>query len=82
MNFVSHWKNWIRPLSIIFYFIAVCITLPLCVVEATRKDPPKHSKAFVIGGVFVFLAIPISLWEIIQHLVHYTKPYLQKYYIR
>lgn len=82
MNFAAHWKNWIRPLSAIIYFIAVTITLPLCVVEATRKDPPKHSKAFVIGGVFVFLAIPISLWEIIQHLVHYTKPYLQKYIIR
>lgn len=82
MNFVAHWKNWIRPLSIIIYFIAVCITIPLCVVEVTRKDPPKHSKAFVIGGVFVFLAIPISLWEIIQHLVHYTKPSLQRHIIR
>lgn len=82
MNFVAHWKNWIRPLSIVTYFIAVMITLPLCVVEATRKEPPRHSKAFVIGGVFVFLAVPISLWEIIQHLVHYTKPHLQRYIIR
>uniref|UniRef100_T1JIJ2 Transmembrane protein 184C n=1 Tax=Strigamia maritima TaxID=126957 RepID=T1JIJ2_STRMM len=28
------------------------------------------------------MTLPIALWEISQHLVHYTKPYLQKHVIR
>uniref|UniRef100_A0A672PEJ6 Transmembrane protein 184C n=1 Tax=Sinocyclocheilus grahami TaxID=75366 RepID=A0A672PEJ6_SINGR len=35
-----------------------------------------------IAGVFVCLTIPISLWGILQHLVHYTQPELQKPIIR
>lgn len=41
-----------------------------------------HSKAWFIAGVFVFLTIPISLWDILQHLVHYTQPELQRPIIR
>ncbi|MPC19806.1 Transmembrane protein 184C [Portunus trituberculatus] len=38
--------------------------------------------AWLIGGIFVFMAIPITLWEIVQHLINYTKPKLQKHIIR
>lgn len=41
-----------------------------------------HNKAWFIAGVFVFLTIPISLWGILQHMVHYTQPELQKPIIR
>lgn len=41
-----------------------------------------HSKAWFIAGVFVFLTIPISLWGILQHIVHYTQPELQRPIIR
>jgi len=27
------------------------------------------------------MALPISFWEITQHMVHYTKPSLQKHII-
>ncbi|KAL3878359.1 hypothetical protein ACJMK2_030720 [Sinanodonta woodiana] len=82
MNLLAHWKNWIRPMSVIIYFIALFIAIPLCVIELTRKEPPRHVKAFFIGGIFTLLAVPISLWEIIQHLIHYTQPHLQRYIIR
>lgn len=39
-------------------------------------------KAWFIAGIFVFMTIPISLWGILQHLVHYTQPELQKPIIR
>uniref|UniRef100_A0A3Q2D7M1 Transmembrane protein 184C n=1 Tax=Cyprinodon variegatus TaxID=28743 RepID=A0A3Q2D7M1_CYPVA len=41
-----------------------------------------HNKAWFIAGIFVFMTIPISLWGILQHLVHYTQPDLQKPIIR
>lgn len=41
-----------------------------------------HSKAWFIAGIFVFLTIPISLWGILQHIVHYTQPELQRPIIR
>ncbi|XP_064123624.1 transmembrane protein 184C isoform X2 [Loxodonta africana] len=41
-----------------------------------------HTKAWFIAGIFLLLTIPISLWVILQHLVHYTQPELQKPIIR
>ncbi|XP_075055084.1 transmembrane protein 184C isoform X2 [Mixophyes fleayi] len=41
-----------------------------------------HTKAWFIAGIFVLMTIPISLWGILQHLVHYTQPELQKPIIR
>lgn len=82
MDFVAHWKNWIRPLAMIVYFILMMIAIPLCIVEVTNKNKDKHVKAWFTGGVFVLLAVPISLWEIILHVINYTKPHLQKYIIR
>ncbi|KAL4229930.1 hypothetical protein ACF0H5_010321 [Mactra antiquata] len=82
MNFVAHWKHWIRPLGIIIYFVLMMIAVPLCIIEVTNKDKDKHVKAWFTGGVFTLLAVPISLWEIILHVINYTKPHLQKYIIR
>lgn len=41
-----------------------------------------HTKAWFIAGIFLLMTIPISLWGILQHLVHYTQPELQKPIIR
>ncbi|XP_071950957.1 transmembrane protein 184C-like [Antedon mediterranea] len=35
-----------------------------------------------IAGMFTFVAIPISLWGILQHVVYFTRPDLQLYIIR
>lgn len=49
---------------------------------STRWQVSPHKKAWFIAGIFVFMTIPISLWGILQHLVHYTQPELQKPIIR
>lgn len=63
------------------YIILVLIAIPLCAVEVATKDD-KHVKAWFTGGVFVMMAVPISLWGILQHIINYTQPHLQKYIIR
>jgi len=86
MDFIAHWKNWIRPLALFLYFILMImmIAIPLCVVELTKDQGDKktdtHVKAWFTGGVFVLMAVPISLYEIILHghVINYTQPYLQK----
>lgn len=43
---------------------------------------PRGSVWPTVAGLFAWLALFISIWEIAHHLMHYNKPYLQKYVIR
>jgi Organic solute transporter Ostalpha len=35
-----------------------------------------------VGGVFVLMALPISLWDITQHVAHESAPHLQRHVVR
>ncbi|CAB1350585.1 unnamed protein product [Coregonus sp. 'balchen'] len=78
----GNWRRWIRPVVVCLYVVLLLVVLPLCVWELQKSEVGTHSKAWFIAGVFVFMTIPISLWGILQHLVHYTQPELQKPIIR
>ncbi|CAL1582145.1 unnamed protein product [Knipowitschia caucasica] len=78
----AQWRRWIRPLVLVLYALLLVAVVPLCIWELQKDKVGTHSKAWFIAGVFVFLTIPISLWGILQHLVHYTQPELQKPIIR
>ena len=82
MSLVAQWKRWIRPLVLAVYGIVLIIALPLMIVEFQLHDTASHLQAWFIGGLFVILAVPISVWGILQHLVHYNQPELQKYVVR
>jgi len=41
-----------------------------------------HLSWAIVASAFVLAAVVSSLWQVIQHLRHYNKPYLQKYIIR
>ncbi|KAM6949237.1 transmembrane protein 184C-like [Aplochiton taeniatus] len=77
-----NWRRWIRPLVAGLYVLLLLVVLPLCVWQLQKAEVRTHGKAWFIAGVFVFLTIPISLWGILQHMVHYTQPELQKPIIR
>ena len=76
------WRNWVRPLLIIFYILILIIVVPFLVIEFQAHEVEKYWQAWFIGGLFVLLTIPISMWGIIQHLIHYTEPFLQRHIIR
>ncbi|KAM9426766.1 transmembrane protein 184C-like isoform 1-T1 [Pholidichthys leucotaenia] len=78
----AEWRRWIRPLVLVLYTLLLVAVLPLCIWELQKDKVGTHSKAWFIAGIFVFLTIPISLWGILQHMVHYTQPELQKPIIR
>uniref|UniRef100_A0A8C7ZFF5 Transmembrane protein 184C n=2 Tax=Oryzias sinensis TaxID=183150 RepID=A0A8C7ZFF5_9TELE len=76
------WRRWIRPLVVVLYILLLIVVLPFCIWELQKSGVGTHIKAWFIAGIFVLMTIPISLWGILQHLVHYTRPELQKPIIR
>ncbi|TGZ60757.1 hypothetical protein CRM22_008359 [Opisthorchis felineus] len=75
------WRSWVKPAFIMVYSLILCVALPLLIIEF-RNSSPTVVSAWFIGGVFVLGAVPISLWTILDHLINYTKPYLQRHIIR
>ena len=82
MGVCLEWRRWIRPLIIFAYILVLLVALPFLIVQLQQQKVRADKQIIWIGGVFVFLAIPISLWGILQHCVHYTQPLLQRYIIR
>ncbi|KAG8453960.1 hypothetical protein GDO86_000548 [Hymenochirus boettgeri] len=78
----GNWRRWIRPLVVLLYIVGLIIGIPLCIWKLQKMEVGVHTKAWFIAGIFVLMTIPISLWGILQHLVHYTQPELQKPIIR
>ncbi|XP_076771548.1 transmembrane protein 184C isoform X2 [Arvicanthis niloticus] len=79
---LNNWRRWIRPLLIFLYGSALFVLIPICIWEFQRMEVGIHTKAWFIAGLFVLLTIPVSMWGILQHLVHYTQPELQKPIVR
>lgn len=82
LDFCSKWRYWIRPLFIIIYAIGAFILVPLFLIKSYENGFNKHDQEILIAGVFAWVAVFLSFWEIIQHVIHYTQPRLQKHVIR
>lgn len=81
-RFFSQWRLWIRPLLIALYVILIIVLVPILIAHSINNGFNKADQGALVGGGFVLLALPISIWQITQHVVHYTKPFLQKHIIR
>lgn len=75
-------QRCLRPFVFIMYSLVLLVLIPLLVLQAINDGTKKSSSAYTIAGIFVLMAVPISVWEIVMHTLHYTKPKLQKYIIR
>lgn len=82
LSFFSKWRLWIRPLLIALYVILIIVLVPILIAHSISNGFSSLDQGSLVGGGFVLLALPISIWQIIQHVVHYTKPSLQKHIIR
>lgn len=78
----AQWRLWIRPLVFVLYGSIILGLMPYLIYTLIQHGMGGFNIALLIGGIFVFMAIPITLWEIVQHLINYTKPKLQKHIIR
>ncbi|XP_012268248.2 transmembrane protein 184C [Athalia rosae] len=78
----QRWRIWILPLLTCLYTLVIIILAPLLLINSINNGFRKQDQGALVGGAFVLLALPISFYEIVQHMIHYTQPNLQKYIIR
>ncbi|XP_076427923.1 transmembrane protein 184C-like [Peromyscus maniculatus bairdii] len=77
-SYRKNWRRWIQPLVILIYIIGILILVTLCTLKFHRMKVGIHTKAWFIAGIFMLLTVHVSFWGILQHLMHYTQPELQK----
>ena len=53
----------------------------LCYLVASRGSDLSEW-ALVVAGAFVCIAVPLSLYDISNHVLHYVRPQLQRHYLR
>lgn len=82
VSFLKQWRLWIRPFLIALYVVLIIVLVPILIAHSINNGFKKSDQGSLVGGGFVLLAVPISIWQITQHVVHYTKPILQKHIIR
>ncbi|XP_046832255.1 transmembrane protein 184C [Vespa crabro] len=76
------WRLWILPVLTCLYALLIVILVPLLIANSIKNDLDKQKQGALVGGAFVLLALPIAFYEIVQHMIYYTQPRLQKYIIR
>ncbi|XP_037959548.1 transmembrane protein 184C isoform X2 [Teleopsis dalmanni] len=81
-RFCEEWRIWIRPLLIVTYTIFAIIVVPLLIVNSLKDGFSRKDQLILIGGLFVLSAVPVSIWHIIQHVIHFSRPILQRHIIR
>lgn len=62
-------------------FIVLAAVFPAA-YEMHRNEYERHVIAWFIGGVFAGLAVLLSVHQILQHLIYYRQPSLQKHVVR
>lgn len=82
MNACSSWQQWIKALVIVLYSLFVLIVVPWLIVYTVKDGFTRKDQLILIGGLFVITSVPLCIWHILQHMLHFTKPSLQKPIIR
>lgn len=75
-------KQWLSSVPIVLLICILTFVLPALTIVSVEREIKKQEKTALIGGIFVILALPISLYEITQHMIYYSRPSLQKHVIR
>lgn len=78
----SSWREWIRPILILAYILFVLIVVPYVIAETVRDGFTQQDQLILIGGLFVIVSVPLCIWHIVQHILHFNRPIEQKPIIR
>ena len=72
-----------RTLVIAMYafLIVICIGTTIELYTVFGKCD-THLVGWYVAGYFVLMSLPMSAWDITQHLLHYRRPERQRYIIR
>lgn len=78
MNVCASWQQWVKALLVLAYVLFVLVALPWLIVYTVKDGLTRKDQLLLIGGIFVLASLPLSIWHILQHALHFTKPILQK----
>ncbi|EIE26342.1 DUF300-domain-containing protein, partial [Coccomyxa subellipsoidea C-169] len=74
-------RRWFRLLWCLL--AAACLGfLPWLIIEFKQADYSIHYQAWFIAGIFVLLALPVSIYEVAMQLEYFSRPRMQIYVIR
>ena len=68
--------------SLIAAYVVILVLIGLAIADMVLRPKERHVVAQVTAGIFVAIALPLSLNDISLHFSHYVRPDLQKYYVR
>ncbi len=81
----ARWSLFVRKVLKTLWVLInllVLIVLPIAAWDMYRHDMQPHFIAWFVSGVFVLLALPITFYEVAQHLENYRMPRLQRHVVR
>lgn len=76
------WRGWCKPAVAAFYLALLVVALPLLTYHLSTQHSYSKRAAWFLAGLFVLLTLPIFLFGLVQHILNYTQPHLQKHIIR
>ncbi|CAL5227331.1 g10272 [Coccomyxa viridis] len=74
-------RRWFRLLWCLLALACLAI-LPYIIIEFKKAQFSIHYQAWVIAGIFVLLAVPVSIYEVAMQLEYFSRPKLQIRVIR
>jgi len=76
------WRVWIRQSIMAVYTLLLIVAIVLIGLDLDAHKADTHIWGWFVGGLFVLFSLPISFWGILQHVINYNKPVLQRCEIR
>lgn len=72
------WRDWIKHAITGCYLLVLVVVLPVLIWPIIHTTSTPKDEALVIATIFALLTLPISAYSIINHLVNFTQPELQR----
>lgn len=76
------WRQWIRPLFVLCYSLFSCVVLPLLIWDMYYNQSYFAAYAWMTAGACTLIAIGVSSYGILSHIVYFSRPNQQRYVIR
>ena len=63
-------------------YLVLAVLSSIAVWQVATRSAGLETWSWVIAAIFVNVAVPLALYDINMHMIHYVRPHLQRYYIR
>ena len=74
-------RRWFRILWCLLA-VGLLVALPMMIIEFKKSNWSVKYQAWFISGMFVLMALPVSIYEVAMHLEYFSRPKLQIRVIR